>query len=90
MNDRHGIMSDYRIPPGDIVTRGEEIYKQIRDHVAPGNHGRFVVIDVETGKYELDEDDAVATMRVLAKNPGTMTYGIRIGFPVAYRLGARL
>ncbi len=84
-------MSQARISPMKVVALGEELYwREIHDKIPPGNEGKFVVIDVETGDYELNEDDAAATMLLLAKNPGTLTYGVRIGSPVAYRLGRRL
>ena len=46
-----------------------------------------MVIDIETGDYELDADDLAATKRALAKRPGAVLYGLRIGSPAAYRLG---
>lgn len=84
-------MSPSRVPPEEVVARGEEIYwRDIHEKLPPGSKGKFVVIDVETGGYELDSSDAEATFRLLAKNPGTLTYAVRVGSPVAYRLGLRL
>lgn len=34
-------------------------------------------------------DDLAATKRALAKRPGAVLYGLRIGFPTPYRLGGR-
>ena len=82
-------MSQYLLTPKEVVTRGEEIYQQIRDRVDAGNHGEFVVIDVKTGEYELGADDVQATMSLLARRPDAITYGVRIGSPVAYKLGAQ-
>lgn len=71
-----------------VSSLGEKIYSQrIRDKVAEKHRGKFVVIDVETGDYEIDADDLTATKRLLAKRPDAVTYGIRIGFPTAYRIG---
>lgn len=82
-------MSQYRISPKQVEARGEDFYRQVREQVDPENHGKFVVIDVETGDFEVDQEDVVATMRLLAKNPAAVTYGIRIGYPAAYTLGSR-
>jgi hypothetical protein len=82
-------MTEYRIPPHEVEVRGEEIYRQIRDSVDAGNQGKFVVIDVENGDYEVDEEDVNATLRLWARRPGAITYGIRIGYPAAYTLGFR-
>ena len=46
--------------------------------------GNFVVIDVESGDYEIDAGDAVATRRLLDRRPTAVTYGIRIGHRAAY------
>lgn len=80
-------MNQYRIPPHEVEARGEGFYRQIRDRVDAGNHGKFVVIDVETGDFEVDQEDVEATLRLLARHPGAITYGLRIGYPAAYTLG---
>jgi hypothetical protein len=48
-----------------------------------------VVVDIETGTYEIDADDLAATKRALAKRPDAVLYGVRIGSPMVYRLGGR-
>ena len=73
-----------------IVTRGEEIYQQYREELESQYKGQFFVVDIETGNYEIADEDMVATERLLAKNPEAMTYGLRIGFGAAYRLGFRI
>ena len=76
--------------PEEVEARGEAIYaEQIRGQVEAGNKGKFLVIDIETGNYEIDADDLQATMRALAKRPAAVLYGLRIGYPTAYRLGGR-
>ena len=80
-----------RYMPEEVVSRGEEIYDQhIRPKVEAGNKGKFVVIDIETGEYEVDEDDLQATKRALAKRPEAVLYGVRIGYPTAYNLGGHI
>lgn len=77
--------------PEDVESRGEEIYeRQIRRNVEPGNKGKFVVIDIETGAYEIDDDDLQATKRALAKRPEAILYGVRVGYPTAYTLGGHI
>ncbi len=74
--------------PEEVVTKGEALYQQqIRAEVEDGNKGRFLVVDIETGEYEIAADDLLATKRLLAKRPNAVVYGLRIGFPTAYRLG---
>ena len=73
-----------------IAARGEEIYQQYREELEAQHKGQFFVVDIETGSYEIADEDMEATERLLAKNPKAMTYGLRIGFGAAYRLGFRI
>ena len=82
-------MSYSNYTPQEIESRGEAIYvRQIRDKVNPKHKGKFVVIDIETGEYEVNEDDLAATKRLLTNFPNAVIYGLRIGFPTAYRIGS--
>lgn len=75
----------------EMAERGQKIYdEQIKALIDLDVHyGKFVVIDVETGDYEVDKRDAVATRRLRERRPGAMTYAVRVGFPSAYRMGGR-
>ena len=71
--ERHGLTKE------EIVRRGREIYERgIRATVEPEHDGKFLVVDVTTGSYEVDESDVAASDRALEKNPA------------AYRIGAGL
>jgi hypothetical protein len=73
----------------EVARRGEEIYeRELRSKVEDQHRGKFLVLDIETGAYEIDEDDLAASERVLDRNPEAELYGIRIGSPTAYRLGS--
>ena len=73
-----------------VSKQGKAIYEErIKHLVDPLHYGKFVVIDVETGDYEIDKRDIVATKRLLERRPGAMTYGVRVGFLAAYRMGGR-
>ena len=74
--------------PKEVSSRGEAIYEQqIRDKTEAEHKGKFLVVDIETGEYEIDKDDLVATKRLLAKHPDATLYGLRIGYSTAYRIG---
>lgn len=71
--------------PGEITARGEAIYQEkLRTRMAPVAKGKFIVIDIETGDYEIDAGDAAATRRLLERRPGAVTYGVRVGHRAAY------
>ncbi len=74
----------------EVAARGEAIYaEQLREQVEAGNHGKFLVLDIETGDYEIEAEDARATHRILARRPAAVLYGLRIGHRAAYRMGWR-
>ena len=71
----------------EIAQRGQALYDQVRPTVEPDNQGKFLVLDIETGEYELDVNDIAAVKRAKAKHPDAALYIVRVGFPAAYRLG---
>ena len=72
----------------EVATRGEAMYEQEIRHKVEGQcKGQYLVLDIETGEYEIHQDDLVATKRALAKRPDAVLYGLRIGYRAAYRLG---
>ena len=66
----------------EIADKGEEIYAaRLRDVLEKDCFGQVVIIDIETGEYEIGSDSLAANHRALAKHPGAALYGIRVGFP---------
>ena len=71
--------------PGDLPARGTAIYEEkIRTLVEPREHGKFVVIDIYSGDYEVDHRDADATNRLFDRHPDAMTWAVRVGYPTTY------
>ena len=40
-----------------IAARGEEIYQQYREELESQYKGKIFVVDIETGNYEIDDED---------------------------------
>ena len=75
----------------EIAERGQTLYEQqLRSQVEPGNIGKFLVIDIETGEYEIDQDELAALKRAKAKRPDAPRYLLRIGYHGAYQLGGSI
>jgi hypothetical protein len=71
----------------EVARRGEEIYERdIRSKVESVHKGKFLVIDIETGDYEIDSRAIEATHRIMARHPDGERFLIRIGFPVAHQV----
>ena len=75
----------------EIVQKGKELYeKQIRREVEDGNTGKALVINIENGEYELDEDHLEASRRAHEKTPDGAFFAMRIGYPTMGRIGGKL
>lgn len=71
----------------EVAQRGQDIYEErIRSKVESEHRGEFLVLDVDSGEYEIDPEDLVASKRLLARCPDAVIYGLRIGYRAAYRL----
>lgn len=79
-----------RYPKEEFVRRGEEIYDRIRPQVDPGNDGKILAIDIETGEYEIDADQMAAMDRLFARLPDPQVYCVRIGYVGVHVFGGRL
>lgn len=78
----------HRCTQEEIERIGEEIYRRdIRPKVMPRHKGKFLVLDIETGDYELDADDLAPEKRLRARRPEGVFHVIRVGFKTPYTLG---
>jgi hypothetical protein len=74
----------------EFARRGNEIYEtQVRSQVEEGNYGRIVVIDIETGAFEVADDTITATDRLYECVPDAQPWVIQIGHRTVYRFGSR-
>ena len=81
-------MSELKYSRKEVAARGEAIYQQdILSKVEDKSKGKFLVLDIVSGEFEIDQDDLEATKRIMARCPNAVLYGLRIGYRAAYRLG---
>ena len=73
-------MPHARVPSEIISSRGKEWYEtQMREKVeTEENIGKQIVIDIETGEYEIDNSGLEASLRMLKKKPDAALYGARL------------
>ena len=73
----------------EVAKRAYQIYEsRIRQKVEiDENIGKMVIINVETGDYEVDETGLKAAEQLQAKSPYARLFGIRIGYNVAASFG---
>ena len=74
----------------EIGRKGQALYQEkIKPLVDPLHYGKFVAIDVESGDYEIGNRMIVASKKLRERRPEAITYGVRVGFLAAYRMGGR-
>jgi hypothetical protein len=82
-------MGHPRYTTEEIAARGKAIYEgQIRAKVEPQDNGKFLILDIETGEYEMDEDEFAASRRAHSKHPDGAFFGLRIGYRTSGTIGA--
>ena len=69
-----------------VARLGKEIYESMRADMEANEWGRMVVIDVNSGDYEVADDDLTALLRLIDRRPGAMTWGERVGYRAPYYL----
>ena len=83
-------MQDARTRREEVARRADEIYERdLRAKLEPEHTGEFLVLNVETGEYELDADILLAGKRAAAKFPANASFMMRVGYPAAARIGGR-
>lgn len=73
----------------EVARRAKQLYESsIRQQVeVEENVGKMVIIDIETGDYEVDETGLKASRNLSKKHPNARLFGIRIGYNVAVSFG---
>ncbi|MCL1472197.1 hypothetical protein [Argonema antarcticum] len=73
----------------EVARIAKQLYKtRIQQQVeTEDNIGKMVIIDIETGNYEVDKTGLEAAKHLSEKNPNARLFGIRIGYNVAASFG---
>ncbi len=81
-------MSDDRSVAERTAALAKAYYDQhLRAIVEPEHHGKFLVLNVETGNYEIDRDELAAIKRAVAKDPDAHRFLFRVGYAAAHWTG---
>lgn len=81
-------MTQPRYSKEEFARRGTETYQRdVKPQVEPGNNGKFVAIDIETGAWELADDELTACERLIARVPEAQTWLVRVGHDYLHRFG---
>jgi hypothetical protein len=73
----------------EFARRGDEIFERdIRPKLPSNNDDKFILIDIESGAYEVDADEKAASDRLLARHPDAQVWIRRVGSRYARRFGS--
>lgn len=67
----------------EIVDKGEKVYEQVKSQYEPQHNGKFLAIEVESGKAYMAEYSADAVVEAKKHHPGKLFYVLKIGHSVA-------
>jgi hypothetical protein len=69
----------------EVAQQAMKLYEfSIRDAVEiEANIGKMVIIDIETGKYQVDLNGIESARNLRQQNPTARLFGIKIGYNVA-------
>lgn len=80
-----------RLTLDEIADRGEKIYQdRLRAQVREGNVGKYLVIDIGSGDYEIGDEHLPTAKRLCARHPNASLYGMRIGYKAIASFGGAL
>lgn len=74
-----------------IGEQARELYERLRPQIeTPENIDKLIVMDVDSGDYEIDEMGIESSRRLQARHPGAELYALRIGYKTVETLGGIL
>ena len=72
----------------EISALGKLIYRQkIRPLMTEKDIGKYVIVDVYSGAYEIDEDSIAADLRLRKRKPEACGFIMKVGYSAAYFFG---
>jgi hypothetical protein len=74
----------------EFARRGDAIYeKEVRPRLRGEDEGKFVAIDIDSGRYEIDADELEAGARLRDRIPEAQIWVVRVGHHSVHRFGGR-
>ena len=72
----------------EISALGKLIYRQkIRPLMTEKDIGKYVIVDVYSGEYEIDGDSVEADLRLRKRKPDACGFLMKVGYSAAYFFG---
>jgi hypothetical protein len=72
----------------EIADLGDQIYEEwIKPGLTQSDIGKFVHIDVNSGEFEIDDDDITGDIQLRTRIPEAVIYTVRVGYSATYFFG---
>ena len=81
-------MQQTKMNHSELSKQARELYEQLRPKVEiPENIGKLIVLDAESGDYEIDDMGIESSRRLQDRHPGSTLYAFRIGYKTMESFG---
>ena len=75
-----------RYSKGEFARRGDEIYeREVLPRLTSEDEGKYALIDIESGDYEIDRDEIAASDRLFTRRPDAQVWFRQVGSRYARR-----
>ena len=82
-------MTEPQYSKEEFARRGDEFYERyVVPRLVDEDQDKFVVIDIESGDYEMDADELTASDRLRARDPEAQVWLTKVGSRYVRRFGA--
>ena len=72
----------------EFARRGDELYERVvKPHLKKKDKDRFVAIDIETGEWEIGDDELEVVNRLWARLPDPQPWMVRVGSRFVHSFG---
>ena len=69
-----------KLSPAEVALRAKQIYAdKLKSILEPKYMGKFIIIDIESEEFEIDDNGDEASLRAFLKKPNGIRYGMRVG-----------
>jgi hypothetical protein len=74
----------------EFARRGDALYEnEVRPRLTTADEGKFVAIDIESGLYEIADDELKADTKLRRRVPEAQIWMVRVGSRYVHRFGGR-
>lgn len=83
-------MTGPRYSKEEFARRGDDLYdREVAHRLGPDSVRKYVAIDIDSGDFEIDANEIVASDRLVARHPSAQIWVTRAGMRFVRQFGAQ-